>query len=778
MTLQNRPSFLRCPSAQVSVWFSAVAVAVRLRGAVRAAIVAAVALAAAVGPAVAPVAAGTARAGEGAAIEAPSGPPPAVLHAGGAAVAVQAEQAIYAADLYVSPRGNDAHSGTLPEPKADGSDGPLATPAAAQQAVRRLKQRRAAAGERPRPIVVAVRGGVYRLSEPLVFSPDDSGSADAPVIFRAYPNETPVLTGNAPIGPWRADGDGLWTADVPEVARGEWYFRTLFVNGRRAVPARTPNEGWYASGGPIDKLDRTTARNDPNTRKGFRFSGDEIRPWRNLDDAVVVYHHCWTTSRHRITGIDAEQKIVRLSNPPNWPFGWWKEERYYVEYLAEALDAPGEWYLDRTTGRVAYKPLPGETLERISAEAPKLEELLRLEGDAAAGKWVEHIHFEGLRFRGTDWTMPRDAPVDRQAAAFLTTAAVRCRGARHCRFFDCEIAQTSGYGLWFERGVKHCTAEQCRLCDLGAGGVRIGENTLPKNPDEQTSHNTVDNCFIHDGGRVFHAGVGVLIQKSSYNTLKHCEICDFFYSGVSVGWSWGYAESEAHHNIIEKNHIHHLGYGVLSDMGGIYCLGKAPGTRLANNVIHDVLAHTYGGWGLYTDEGSTGVVMEDNIVYRCKDASFHQHYGRENIVRNNVLAFAATFGQIRRSREEDHLSFTIERNIVIYGDAPLLGGNWKNGQYKFEKNLYWNTAGKPVLFPGNLTLEQWQAKGQDAGSIIADPLFENAAAGDFRLKPDSPALKLGFRPIDVSQVGLRGPAQWRALPGAVQRPALKMPGEP
>lgn len=695
-----------------------------------------------------------------------------------AADPVNGKAAAVAADLHVSPRGNDAHSGTLAEPNAQGTDGPLATLDGARQAVVRLKARRAASGEAPRPIVVVIRGGTYRVSEPVVFSPDDSGSADAPIIYRAHPGEEPVFTSNAPIGPWKAGDDGLWTADVPEVAQGKWYYRTLFINGQRAVPARTPNEGWYASGGAIDKLNRATARNDQNTRKGFRFSGDEIRPWRNLDDAVLVYHHCWTTSRHRITGIDLQEKIVRLSNPPNWPFGWWKEERYYVEFVAEALDAPGEWYLDRSDGRVSYKPRPGETLDRISAEAPKCEELLRLEGDAAAGKWVEHVHFEGLHFRGTDWTMPRDAPVDRQSAAFLTTATIRCRGARHCRFFDCRISQTSGYGLWFERGAKHCSAEQCHLFDLGAGGVRIGENSLPKNADEQTSHITIDNCFIHDGGRVFHAGVGVLIQKSSYNTLKHCEICDFFYSGVSVGWTWGYAESDAHHNTIEQNHIHHLGYGVLSDMGGIYCLGKAPGTRLANNVIHDVLSHTYGGWGLYTDEGSSGIVMENNIVYRCKDASFHQHYGRENIVRNNVLAFAATFGQIRRSREEDHLSFTVERNIVIYGDAPLLGGNWKNGQYKFEKNLYWNTAGKPVVFPGGLTLEQWQAQGQDSGSIIADPLFENAAAADFRLKPDSPAMKLGFRPIDTSQVGLRGPAQWRALPAKVQRPPLKMPGEP
>jgi hypothetical protein len=675
------------------------------------------------------------------------------------------------ADLYVSPQGNDAWSGTLAEPKPDGTDGPLASLGAARDAVRKLPQK----GQKP--IAVELRGGVYRLSEPVVFTADDSGTAAAPIVYQARPGERPILSGGVPIGGWKQGEQGIWTAEVPAVKTGQWYFRSLFVNGRRAQPARTPNEGWIDSSGAIEKLNRQTARNDPNTRKGFRFAGDQIEPWHNLNDVVLVYHHCWTASRHRITGIDGDEKIVRLSNSPNWPFGWWKEERFYVEYVREALDAPGEWYLDRQTGTLSYMPRPGEDMTKAEVLAPKPEELLKLEGDAAAGKWVEHVAFKGLSFRHTDWTMPADAPVDRQSAAFLTTATVLLRGARHCRLEDCEIGHTSGYGLWFERGAKQCAAERCHLFDLGAGGVRIGENGLSKNPAEQTEKITVENCFIHDGGNVFHAGVGVMIQKSSHNVLRHCEICDFLYSGVSVGWSWGYQPSDAHHNVVEQNHIHHLGYAQLSDMGGIYCLGDSPGTRLTNNVIHDILSHTYGGWGLYTDEGSTGIVMENNIVYRVKDACFHQHYGKDNVVRNNVLAYAATFGQIRRSREEEHNSFTIERNIVVYGDAPLLGGNWKNGNYTFRENVYWNTAGKPVEFPGGLTLAQWQEKGYDAGSLVADPRFENAAGLDFRLKDDSPALKLGFRPIDTSRVGLRGEPSWTDLPKRVNRPAMKLPGE-
>ncbi|NLX94540.1 MAG: right-handed parallel beta-helix repeat-containing protein [Rhodopirellula sp.] len=678
--------------------------------------------------------------------------------------------------IYVSPRGDDALSGTLAEPNADKTAGPLRTVAAARDAVRKLK----AGGKLTGPLHIVLRGGNYQLNETLVFGPDDSGTAEAPITYAAQPGENVVLSGGVAITGWKREGDGpLWTTTVAGVKEGNWYPRSLFVDGRRCIPARTPNEGEvFEPVGPLEPLkDREAARRDPGTRLGFIYREGDLTSWADLDDAVLVYYHSWTTSRHGIQRLDTEKKAVHFTNRSGWPIGWWAgKERYYVENVREALDAPGEFYLDRKSGLLTYYPRPGEEMTKVETVAPRLGVLVRLQGDAENGKAVDHLRFENLSFFYTDWEMQRDETMDGQAAAFLPDATVYATMARHCALVRCEIAHTGGYGLWFAGGSKDCLAEQCEIHDLGGGGVRLGETELPKEPEKQAERNSVLNCFIHSGSRVFHAGIGVWIGRSSYNKVMHNEICDFYYSGVSVGWSWGYAPSTAHHNEISFNHIHHLGYGQLSDLGGIYCLGISPGTRLTDNLIHDVSCVLYGGWGLYTDEGSTGILMENNIVYRVQDGAFHQHYGRDNIVRNNIFSFSAELGQIRRSRQEEHNSFTIDRNIVYATPAQPLGGNWSNGNYRLDHNLYFRPEGD-LQFPGKLTFSQWQGKGSDEHSIAADPKFVDVASFDFSLLPDSPAFKVGFRPIDTSQIGLTGPGSWRELPKKLMLPKLRLPGE-
>ncbi|MBL9154302.1 MAG: right-handed parallel beta-helix repeat-containing protein [Verrucomicrobiales bacterium] len=630
-------------------------------------------------------------------------------------------------------------------------DGPLSTPQAAREAARGA----------PKPVRILVSDGTYRVTEALELEAADSG-----VTWEAAPGAQPIFDGGRRVTGWTPAENGLWKAPAPADAG---LFDQVWINGRRATPARSPNRGYFHLADPV-------AEAAAESRTQFRLKPAEFSLLSGLsaterERLLITVTHAWAVGQCRVKSIDAATRTVTIKGQSRYPFGEKEpDQRYWMEHYRAALDAPGEWYHDRERAELLYHPLPGEDMTQAEVVVPVADRFLLIRG-------ASEITIRGLRFRHGQYLYPAEGQHDGQAATTID-GAIEIADSRKITIEDCEIAHVGRYAIYFRNGCTDSVIRHCHLHDLGAGGVRIGETDRPEE-DRICRDIVVDDCIIHQGGRLHPSACGVVMTHARRCAVTHCDIGQLYYTGVSIGWHWGYGESLGRENRVENCHIHHLGRAYLSDMGGFYGLGNAPGTVIRGNHIHHIASHRYGGWGLYTDEGSGDVLMENNLVHDTSEAGFHQHYGYANRVRNNLFAFGRK-AQIQRSRNEPRLSFIYERNIVLWDPgAPLLDGsesNWSlrdqpgHGEPRdtaiFRRNLYWTTDGKlpATLTKTHYSWDDWRRLGRDAGSAFADPKFIDPARRDFRLQPDSPAATIGFVPWDLSLAGVRSEdAAWRKL---------------
>lgn len=683
--------------------------------------------------------------------------------------------------FYISPEGGDSNEGTSVE-------SPFAALEQARDAIRNLKQD----GGLTKPITVYLRAGLYERSAPFVLTTEDSGTDKFPITYRSYAEEKPVISGGKQVKDWSSttlNGHSVMVADLSQLKDGYTPFEQLWVNGHRAIQARTPNSG-YLRVPENQGADTKEVRREKSY--DFYYKVEDESYLEDAEDGVAVVFNKWLEYHMPIAKIDkANKQIISTKMGGRAIEG---DDAYYLEGGRVMLDQEGEWWLDREDDKLYYYPMAGET--NIVATIPSLVSVLRMDGDARSNQYIEHVQFKDLTFSHTTWVLSRDVPESGYSQADIRMdGAVRLTGVKNCLFEECEITAVGNYGLEISLGCSAIKVSRCDIHDLGAGGLLIGPKIRPRgkvgpedigkvdlppvleDPADATSNIEVADCRIYDGGKYYHCAVGIWIGQSPNNHIHHNEIKNFFYSGISTGWTWGYGAALATGNIFEYNHIHHIGKlengegAELSDLGGIYTLGDQTGSVIRHNEFHDIWAGKYGGWAIYTDEGTRSMLIENNLAYRCKHACFNQHYGKENLVRNNIFAFAKT-SVVMLARIQPHTSYFLKNNILLSDGTPIYAGGYEynvdqEGGFVSDSNLVWSTAGDILgaqnRFPSRLyepdqpvmSWETWLSQGNDQHTLTADPGFKDPENGDFSLAEDSPALKIGFRPFPLGQAGPR-----------------------
>jgi hypothetical protein len=676
------------------------------------------------------------------------------------------------ADLFVSPRGKDRWSGRRAAPEGD--DGPFATVSRARDAVRELRKTQTP----ERTIRVELRGGTYYLENTLEFGPEDSGTEQAPVVYAAAPGERVVLSAGRRLvgGVWgEANGQKAWVVDIPEVKADRWRFRQLFVNGTRCPRTRLPKQGEYR----IESLPGYTGDFLRSPTKRFVYAPGHMEPtWRNLRDVEVVGLTRWLDNRLPIESVDGRTRTVTFDRPSlfalvssaPWGDSTTTPSVYWVENVFEALDTPGQWYLDRAQGKLYYLPQPGQAVATAEIIAPRLMRAMQIVGRPGAP--AHDLHFEGITFSHTEWQPPADYASSLQAGVEVP-GALFFDYAERCAITGGGIEHIGNCGIEVNVGCVGIEISHNRITDTGAGGIRVGhffswetdgsgqltergkqrKAAMPKGPHSEQI--TISDNVIAHCGRFSPEAAGVFIGDNAHNKIVHNHIHDLFWSGICVGSVQDFGPNNARSNIVEFNHVHDIGQGMLSDVAGIYTC-STPRTRIRFNRVHDVRRRDYGGWGIYPDQGAHDLLIQNNLVYRCQDGALFAHHNRNITAENNIFAFSRHAQVERYGGGGFELNF--RRNLVYYmeGKAVGDGGTGQCGRdvCAFDRNLYWNASGQPGLF-SNVTFTQWQAAGQDKESLVANPLFADPDQGDFRLGRDSPAAKIGFEPWDLSEIGPR-----------------------
>jgi len=690
--------------------------------------------------------------------------------------------------LYVAANGNDLWSGTAAEPNLSASDGPFATLHRARDAVRAL---RTSESGKSAPVTVMIRGGVFFLEETLVLEASDGGTREAPVVWRAYPGEKPVLSGGFVLDGWTEYKDAILRAELPEAREGKVQTRQLFYRGQRQRRARWPKfdasnplrGGWAFPEGSV-----------PNYgMRAVRFKPDAFpRRWAKPHEGEVniFVGHGWCNNIVPIREIDYDKRIIWLARAtmnldcPPWftgiPLG--SGSRFFVENILEELSAPGEWCISASEGACYFWPPEGAPAGG-DVVIPRLDCLVRIEN-------TQWITLSGITFTqtttGDDYHRSRlegyGAMFPQQGWAYCGEA-LYLRGAAHCTIEECLFDQVGGNAIYLERENRRNVIRRNEIAYAGANAVvLIGDRAF------HPMFNEVEDNHIHHAGALINYVAGVFLGVSDGNVIAHNSIHDMPHHAINLG-SNGIGRNYVEYNEIRRVCLEIADTGAINswmDVPGPWIeeYAERSGHVIRNNLIVDVpgavvenseVVDDITTRGIYLDDCTSNCLVSGNVIIRA-GMGFPIHGGKHNIVENNIVLecrmglFACDYPPLRRGNEKIKGMFRgnrFARNIVSTSHPnarAYLFHAWTGDVLAYcDENLLHFVAPKALrvdweAHPGGLdrsTFDEWRAMGFDRYSLTEDPKFVDPAAEDVRLQPDSPALKLGFRPIDISNVGIR-----------------------
>lgn len=661
---------------------------------------------------------------------------------------------------FVAPNGSDTGPGTL--------DQPFATLPRAQRAVRQ------------KPGSVFLRGGTHYLAETLVFTAADSGTEAAPVVWQAYQNEKPVISGGRRLEQlnWQPYTNGIFATRVPADLRTE----EIFVNGERQILARYPNA-------------------DPAAKYFDGFAADAIGTNRSARwaDPTGGYFHAmhpalWGDFTWRITGRDANGVVTREGGWQNNRGGAIHRTIRFVENIFEELDAPGEWFLDAKTHTLYFHPPAGVDLKTATIEATRLRSLVEFRGNEAQP--VRHVTLRGLTFRHAARTvMDTKEPLMRSDWAIYRGGAIFFEGAEDCAVEDCFLDQVGGNAIFVNNYNRRIAVRGCQVARAGASGICfVGDpqatrnplfhyeqvnklENLDRTPGPRTSNYPADclveDCLIHLTGRVEKQTAGVQIQLAQNITVRHCSIYDMPRAGINIGdGSWGGHRIEFCDvfDTVKETGDH----GSFNSWGRdrfwrpqvteVNAWVKAgPELPFLDAVKPTVLANNRWrcdhGWDIDLDDGSSNYIITNNL---CLRGGIKNREGYRRLVENNIIVGSGLHPHVWYAGSGD----VFRRNIVWAGYQPAL-----MHRPPWGRDLDYNLMHREDAATNGPATTLQRQSGRDLNSLVGDAQFVNPAEGDYRVKAGSPALALGFVNFPMDRFGVRKPelraqARTPVLPGA------------